>query len=519
MEEITQIKELILHFARGIWRHRWIAIAIAWVILFAGVAVVDQIKDVYKAETKVYMDSTSILKPLLRGLTIQTDFTAIVQLMVRQLLSRPNLERAVRQMDMDLDVKNNRGMDLLIQRLRKDIKIDANRRTGIYTISYTDLYRDRAKRMVQTLLDIFIEDTLGKSVFQSDGAMIFLDQQIEKYDQLLREAEDRREAFKRKNVGVIPGSGSNYFNQLESAKEKLEQTRAELKESNIIKDKLQSQIDSLIVDTSVQATGKTSLDLRIEAQEAQLDDVLLRYTEEHPDVINAQHVLILLRERKAKADAEAEVNRPATILDNPIYQELQILLSQTETNISILNNRIETLVKKTSELKRLVDIAPKIDSDLQRLNRDYNVHKKNYTTLVQRRETAKISEDVESGTEQVQFRIIEPPYAPQKAIYPNRTLFDVGILMLALGIGFGVSLLISLLQPVFYNTRDLQNYLGGSILGGIPKFDTPEVLIKRRKNLALFVFANLLLLGMASVLIYLHNSGVFILSQLQQWVS
>jgi uncharacterized protein involved in exopolysaccharide biosynthesis len=116
---------------------------------------------------------------------------------------------------------------LLIQRLREDIKIGANRRTGIYTISYIDPYRDRAKRMVQTLLDIFIEDTLGKSVVQSDSAMIFLDQQIEKYDLLLREAEDRREAFKRENVGVIPGSGSNYFNQLKDTEQRLEQSRAE----------------------------------------------------------------------------------------------------------------------------------------------------------------------------------------------------------------------------------------------------------------------------------------------------
>ncbi|MFT5221390.1 MAG: polysaccharide chain length determinant protein (PEP-CTERM system associated) [Gammaproteobacteria bacterium] len=519
MEELNQIKELVLHFARGIWRFRWYAVPVTWVIMLGGIAAVDQIKDQYKAETKVYMDSSSILKPLLRGLAVETDFTAIVQLMVRQLLSRPNLERAARQMDLDLDTDNAAELETLINQMRRDINIDANKRSGVYTITYTDFHRERARKMVQTLLDIFIEDTLGKSVVQSDSAMDFLTEQIAKYDLLLREAEDRREDFKRKNVGVIPGSGNNYFNQLKQNEISLEETRLELKELKDKKTQLDDQIASLVVDTSIQLSSKTSLDLRIEEQEARLDDMLLQYTDEHPDVINSQHVLKLLRERKAIEAAEAEEQRPATIVDNPIYQELQIALSQTEVLITTLNTRINSMVKKQAELTRLVEIAPKVEAELQRLNRDYDVHKKNYTQLVSRREQAKISEDVESGTEQVKFRVIEPPFAPQKAVFPNRPLFDLGVLVVALGIGFGLSLLISLFQPVFYTTRDLQNSLGGSVLGSIPKFDTPEVLKKRRWNLLLFFCANLFFLGTAGVLIWFHSQGALILSQLQALVT
>ena len=78
MDELDQLKELGLHYARGIWKNRWLAIAIAWLVLISGIIGVDQIKNRYKAETKVYIDTTSVLGPLVRGLAIQSDFRAIV---------------------------------------------------------------------------------------------------------------------------------------------------------------------------------------------------------------------------------------------------------------------------------------------------------------------------------------------------------------------------------------------------------------------------------------------------------
>ncbi|MEM7299043.1 MAG: hypothetical protein AAF391_12350, partial [Bacteroidota bacterium] len=158
--------------------------------------------------------------------------------------------------------------------------------------------------------------------------------------------------------------------------------------------------------------------------------------------------------------------------------------------------------------KKLVNIVPKIEADMQRLNRDYEVHKENYTELVQRREQAKISEDVEAGGDQVKFRIIEPPYVPLRADFPNRPLFDLGVLGAALAIGYGVSFLISLLQPVFYNQRDVRGVLSTPILGSIRKFDTPWVLKKRRFNIFMFALVNFALVVLAGYLIYLHSKDV-----------
>ena len=81
--------------------------------------------------------------------------------------------------------------------------------------------------MVETLLDIFIDDTLDKSTVESDSAIAFLDRQIQKYEQLLQLAEGRLEEFKRKNFGLMPKDGANYFSQFQQVNSELDEIRTQ----------------------------------------------------------------------------------------------------------------------------------------------------------------------------------------------------------------------------------------------------------------------------------------------------
>ena len=519
MEGFEEIKQLVLHYIRGVWRNRWIAIIVAWPVLIGGVIMVDLLKDRYTAETKVYIDTTSVLKPLLKGLAIQTDIQSNVQLMVRKLLSRPNLERAIRLMDMDISIDSNDGMEELINTLIKRVEINTDRRTNTYTISYSNEDPVLAKRMVQTLLDIFVEDTLGKSVKESDTAIAFLDKQIVKYETLLQEAEQRLETFKRKNVGVMPKDGGNYYTKFQEMSSNLQRAQLELAESSNRRDKLKSQLNSI---NSVQTNSVptiSSYDARISQQEQKLDDLLLAYTEEHPEVQNSRRILESLNKRREQEKAELSEGVAANNnLENPVYQEIQILLSETEANISSLNARVDSYAREQKRLKELVDVVPRIEAELKRLNRDYEVHKKNYTELVTRREQAKISDDVETGTEQVKFRIIEPPRVPSKPDFPNRMLFDIAVLIVSLGAGYGLGLLISLMQPVISNTNELRQLTDLPVLGAVSKFDTAEVLSQRRRNLFLFIMANISLIFMAIVFTALHMKDILIVSNIKQLI-
>lgn len=515
MEELDKIIELVLKCLRGIWKNRWIAIAVAWPIMISGVVIVDQMKDRYTASTTVYIDSSSILKPLLRGLAIQSDYREIVRLMIKKLLSRPNLERALQTMKMDLHAETPEQMENLIEKVKQRINISAKKRSNTFVISYSDKDRLRAKRMVQTLLDIFVEDTVDSSVNKSDSAITFLTSQIDKYDKLLRQAEKRREEFKRNNVGLMPNDGVNYYTQLQDNNKNLEQAGLSLEESKNRRNKIKFQLESLNFTARNSAGSNISsepsaLDIRISEQESKLQDLLLLYTEQHPDVINASYVLESLKKRKqieVENNSVASESNSQVDVGNPIYQELLILLTETEADISTYNTRVLNLEQKKLKLENLVDVVPQIEAEMQRLNRDYEVHRENYNSLVQRLEKARISEDLESDTEQVKFRVIEPPFVSLKPNFPNRGLFDAGVMLLAIIIGYGISLLISLFQPVFYNQNELSSTIGYAVLGTVSKFETDEVVGKRRKNLVLFATANFLFVTVGGILMFIHSKG------------
>jgi uncharacterized protein involved in exopolysaccharide biosynthesis len=102
----------------GIWRHKWLALAIAWVVALAGWAYVWKMPESYVASAKLYVDTNTVLRPLLQGLAITPDINQRVRMMSSTLFSRPNLEKLARMTDLDLRATTEAQQEALIDRLR-----------------------------------------------------------------------------------------------------------------------------------------------------------------------------------------------------------------------------------------------------------------------------------------------------------------------------------------------------------------------------------------------------------------
>src|SRR5512147_1880318 len=111
---MNELLQQVLTYLRGMWQRRWIGLAAAWIAAIVGVAVVYRIPERFEASARVYVDTESLLKPLLAGLTIQPNVDQQVLLMSRTLISRPNVEKLVRMADLDLKVKSNKDREDLI---------------------------------------------------------------------------------------------------------------------------------------------------------------------------------------------------------------------------------------------------------------------------------------------------------------------------------------------------------------------------------------------------------------------
>lgn len=193
--------------ARGMWIYRRLAMLTIWVVGAIGAGVVLTMPDYYQASARVFVDTQSILRPLMTGIAVQPNIEQQVSMLSRTLINRPTVERLVRMADLDLGSTTKASTDAVVDAVTQSIKIQSTGRDNLYTLSYRDQSPEKAQLVVKSLLTIFVESSLGATRQDSDSARRFLDDQIKTYETKLTEAEGRLKAFKLRNIEMQSEGG------------------------------------------------------------------------------------------------------------------------------------------------------------------------------------------------------------------------------------------------------------------------------------------------------------------------
>lgn len=488
----------LFEYLWGIWRFRWGGLVVAWLVAIGGWVWVSQVPEEYMATARIHVDTNSVLRPLLRGLAIQPDVGRRVELMSRTLLSRPNLEKLMRMADLDLQVKTDLEKEKLLTELSKTISLSGDRRnTSLYSLAFQHSDRDTAKRIVQSLITVFIESSLGDKRREGANAQVFLDKQIAEYETRLAEAESRLAAFKQRYVGTMPGDKGGYYARLGVANSQLSAARLELREMENRRRELRRQIageEPVFLSSSMDEMQMASpLDGRIQSLQSRLDNLLLKYTDRHPEVIQLITIINDLEAEKQKEIEEAMAGAPARqpgFDENPVYQQMRSMLAQTEATVAELKVRATEYASRVKALEDKVDNIPLIEAELQQLNRDYKVISQQHGALLKRRESARLSEKVEQNADNVKFRVIDPAFVPLKPTEPNKLLLNAGVFGISIVAGIGMAFLFSLFRPVISNRRTLSQVTGLPVLGSVMLITTPGM--KRKTIFGGILFTSLI---------------------------
>lgn len=471
-----------LNYAKGIWRNRWMAVITAWVVCVMGWAGVVLMPDQFESEARIYVDTNSLLAPLLKGISVDSDVADKVMIMQRTLLSRPNLEQVMRMNDLDLTVEGPKEVEALINRLAEKIKVETTA-ANLFSIRYANPNPKSAQAVVQSLLTIFVENNLGKSRVDMESARSFIEKQITDYERQLRAAEERRAVFMAKN-GRYLSSGS-FAQKLESGVSDRRKATLELQDALTRRDELLRQLasipprvesDDALQILAGQAGSGNSIGARIAATERTLDSLLLQYTEKHPDVAATQRLLASLKKQQADAPQGSGLGRP-----NPLYENVKIMLIEAETNIASLQRKVADAQSVEDENRKMMSEAPRVEAEFKDIDRDYTVLKANYDELLTRRESARISQAQEAETSTVQYRVIDPPLLPIVAASPNRPLLYALVLVLSIGAGGGIAFLRASLEDSIVSSSQLADF-GFPVLGRITLVLTAVDELRNRKE-------------------------------------
>jgi len=499
---------LLRSYVRMIWPYRWLSLAAAALVAVAGWTYVYTMPNQYEVTAKIFIDTRSMLRPLLKGLAVDNSLLQDAALLMRRtLLTRPNLEEVARRTDLDLRTDSPEAFERLIDRLARDIRISGTGRDNIFEIKYVHAQPDVAKRVVDELLNTFLETALGDSRRDTAVTQKFLDEQIARYERELIEAEDRLKEFKRRNVGVMPGEGGDYYQKMQGQRDLLEQARLQLQEALQRRDELRRQLAGQEPLTREEAASVAAaspevqrLKQRISDMEQRRDELLLQYTEKHPDVSATEDVIATLEQRLEGAIAETQDLAPTSDEGggrnpNPVSQELKIQLSAAEGEVAALQTRVKEYEKRLEELAKLVNTVPEVEAELARLNRDYGLHKRQYEELIERREAARISQEADESADDIKLKVIEPPRVPLTPIGPDREKFISLVFLGSLGVGAGLAVLMSQIRPRFFTTEALKEFAGIPVLGGVSLVQSLKQRTERRMELAFFGLMLLMLVG------------------------
>ncbi len=488
MQELLQ---QLLDHARGMWRFRRVALATAWLVGLVGWVVVLALPPVYQADSRVYVDTTAVLRPLLEGIAVEQDVGAQLNYVRQAMLSMPQLDRVARETDLDLNANTPEEKQRMLASLRNDIVIDAVAQPGdrnksassLYTISYRSSDKSQALKVVRSLVDSFVEDTLGGKRSGSETAQRFLQQQIKLYDERLSSAETKLAEFKRKYVGMVPGAQGDFFSRLQAEEDAIQKTRTALSIAANRRQVLESQLrgEQPYLTSTAPGAGAaaaaqglaTPTAFKIQEAEQRLQELLLRYTDKHPDVIAMRETIAQLQARQVQeADAmrrsAAAGQSLAGMSANPVYQQSQAAYNQANVEVNGLQSELASHQKNVADLRAMIDTAPEVEAEYSRLTRDYDVVKAQYNELVSRLDRAKISEQAEQ-TGVVRFEVIDPPNVQLKPVAPNRPRLIFMVLVAALAAGAGLAFALNQTRPVFDNVRALTDITSLPVLGAVSR--------------------------------------------------
>jgi polysaccharide chain length determinant protein (PEP-CTERM system associated) len=319
---------------------------------------------------------------------------------------------------------------------------------------------------------------LGVKREGSQQAQQFLETQIMDYEQRLSQAEDKLAAFKKKNVGLMPSDQGGYFAQLQKEVDAAKKAESDLSVAMSRREELAKQLHS---DSVVSAAGSlapaggrgvvsgSDTLSRIQEAQAKLDELLLKYTDKHPDVIAMRATLEELKNRRMaelenlrRGDAAAVASSGAG--NNPVYQSMQLELNKVDVEIAALRRELAQHQGTVAELRQRLNSAPQVEAEYQQLNRDYDVNKAQYTALLESYQKARLGERADNAGS-VRFEVVLPPTSPLAPVFPKRTVLLGLIWLAALGAGAAVAYGLHTLKPILSSERAVNELTSFPVLG------------------------------------------------------
>jgi polysaccharide chain length determinant protein (PEP-CTERM system associated) len=514
------------------WRYRWFGLWTAGALAIIGAVVVLLLPNYYTSQAKIYLNTQTLLQPLLQGIAVESNLRGQLDLVQKTLLSDPNLENIARTVDTGMSIDTGAGLERAKDSLRNRIAV-AVEGQDLFSVTFDDTEPKRAHDVVETLLKIFFQSNLRQSLTESQGAREFIDKQIADYEKQLRAAELALAEYRVDHPEIVGTEGVS--TRVDTTRAAFNTAQLDYRQAVAWRDQLTVQLRAMEKGEATGVPSTRTLDDqritetidRINTLRTELETLRRTYTENHPDVIARRRELEALVSQfsAGETSAQSSANQtassggasgtPATVTAQEAVgqpsgiDDMRLRVIQAEALVLKSERALE---KAQTDLRSVETIsnASNGSNRLADLTSDYQIMKSNYDELLKRRESARISQAVGTTPGVVPYRVVVPPSVPSTPSKPNRPLWLAVASLGAIVGGCVGAFLRALNAGTFVRPEEIETSFGLPVVGAVSRVEGMFSRVGRTAETATFMLS---LGGLVVALALL----VFVTSQFDAW--
>jgi polysaccharide chain length determinant protein (PEP-CTERM system associated) len=516
---------LTIDYALAAFRRRfWYVIIPFFVVFMAAIVYCIKAPRLYRSTSLILVQPQEVPSDYVRS-TVTSDVTSRLRSITDEVLSRSALEQIITKYGLYPKLRTSEERLLATEKLRKSINLEISqaepRTPSSFQISFEGRDPTRVRDVTADLANLYVNYNYRLRTEQAAGTLQFLDRELERVREALREKEELVRQFKEKHDGLLPEQMDNNSRILTQLQQQLDSISASLERAEDRKVLLQTQSSSLraLQPGTSGAANQTETPTTLEGLRQELQRLRSRYSDKHPDVIRIQRLIAAAEKGEQTGGAQAGVGEaagpgPATDTQRLIsvqQGDLSTQLRLVEREIMTLRQEKEKTRTEIQDYRHRIEAGPKVEQSFVDLRRDYQQASDNYQSLLQRKMQAQLAENLERTQKGEQFKILDPANLPRIPSKPNlRKILPIG-LMAALGCGFGLAFLLEYLDRAFWSRKEVEGVLGVPLLVTVPFIDTEKDQQKRKAKFSGAVCALCIMgsaLVIALVILWRTSSGL-----------
>ena len=492
-------------------RRIWLII-IPFVLVSTATAIVaKRTPNLYRSETVILVVPQRIPESYVRS-TITSRIEDRLQSIGQQILSRTRLERIILDFDLYASDRRTAPMENVVEIMRRDIEVETVKGDA-FKVTYVSGDPKAAMEVTNRLASLFIEENRRDREVLADGTNQFLESQLEDARRRLAEHEKKVQEYRQQYTGELPTQVQSNLQVIQNTQLQVQAIVESIDRDRDRRIVLERSIaDASAADERTAGAGTSPVEAQASPEEEELGtarralrELQARLTSEHPDVARAKRQLREL-EAKAAPSAAAPAPQPEIRPARPTATAARIRNLQNE-----MQNIDRQIAYKEAEERRLrgviatyqarVEAAPKRESELIELTRDYTTLQQLYTGLLAKREDSKIAANLERRQAGEQFRILDPARVPEQPFSPNRMRMNLMGAIAGLALGLGLVALLEYRDTTLRTDDDVLSTLNLPVLAVIPLLVTSvdDRRQKRRRWAAVAAAASVMVIGTAVV--------------------